>query len=213
MLTSTTDGLGRVLTVPLSDSGVDPSLIEALLIWITSLVRSSATSKSAEIGYPTCTLWTTAFSILSEPFAVILPLDSGQIDAAAVSMTPLSDYGIKRVTSYHYVLGTNGAPLALLDESKKLRGVAGEAKDIFRKYSGEWSARHFIDAYEISDRRVLEALKSDPKRSVIFPSPPDLDIAHRAFETVVEESAAKSPHNRELLNLTEAEIARVRSNN
>ena len=32
--TSTTAGLGRVLTVPFSDSGVDPSLIAPFLIWI-----------------------------------------------------------------------------------------------------------------------------------------------------------------------------------
>ena len=44
-------------------------------------------------------------------------------------------------------------------------------------------------------------MKSDPKRTVIFPSPQDLDIAHRAFEAVVAEWAAKSPHNRDLLDL------------
>ena len=39
---------------------------------------------------------------------------NGTIDAALVPPTPLVDYGIKRVATHHYMLGTSGAPLALV---------------------------------------------------------------------------------------------------
>jgi TRAP-type C4-dicarboxylate transport system substrate-binding protein len=50
-------------------------------------------------------------------------LSSGTIDAAAVSLTPLTDYGIKRVATHHYFLRTNGAPLALLMNRKRFEGA------------------------------------------------------------------------------------------
>ena len=70
---------------------------------------------------------------------------SGTIDAAAVSLTPLTDYGIKRVATHHYFLQTNGAPLALLMNRKRFEALPPAAQDIIRKHSGEWAATQFID--------------------------------------------------------------------
>ena len=125
--------------------------------------------------------------------------------------TPLSDYGIKRVAINHYFLGINGAPLALLMNRKKFEALPKPAQDIIRKYSGEWIAARFIETYDRSDNQVMEQLKSDPKRKVIFPSSSDLEIAHIAFKSVIAEWAAKDPHYRDLLKLTETEIAQLRA--
>ncbi len=50
---------------------------------------------------------------------------------------------------------------------KRFEALPERAQGIIQKYSGEWLAARFIDAYDRSDTRVMEELKSDPKRSVI----------------------------------------------
>jgi len=138
-------------------------------------------------------------------------ISSGEIDGAAVPRTPLSDYGIMRVATNHYFLGTSGAPLALLMNRKKFEALSKPVQDIIRKYSGEWSAARFIEIYDRSDLQILEQLRSDPNRTIVFPSPSDLEIAHAAFKAVIAEWAATSPHDSELIKLTEAEIAKLRA--
>jgi TRAP-type transport system periplasmic protein len=136
-------------------------------------------------------------------------ISSNKIDAAAVSMTPLSDYGIKRVVTHHYLLGINGAPLALLMSRKSFEALPVAAQDIIRKHSGDWTAKHFIEAYAISDKVVMEMLKSDPHRTIVIPSPRDRDIAHSAFTALIAEWEASSPRNHELLTLVKAELAKL----
>ncbi len=138
-------------------------------------------------------------------------ISSGEIDGATSPRTPLSDYGIKRVATNHYFLGTSGAPLALLMNRKRFEALPKSVQDIIHKYSGDWAAAQFIEIYDRSDAGILEQLSSDPNRKVVFPSPADLNIAHAAFNAVAAEWAATSPHNSDLLKLTEAEIAKLRS--
>ncbi|HWX35770.1 MAG TPA: TRAP transporter substrate-binding protein DctP [Steroidobacteraceae bacterium] len=152
-----------------------------------------------------------AVPVLMEVTRITDAISSGSIDGAAVSNTPLSDYGIKRVAAYHYFLHIGGAPLALLMNRKKFDELPKAAQDIIRKYSGEWAAARFIEAYEVFDEQLMQQLKPDLQRKIIFPSQPDLDRAQVAFTSVIEEWAEKSTHNRELLNRADAEIAKVRS--
>jgi TRAP-type C4-dicarboxylate transport system substrate-binding protein len=142
---------------------------------------------------------------------VAAAVSSGEIDGAAVARTPLSDYGILRVATNHYFLGTSGAPLALLMNRATFDALPKLVQDIIRKYSGEWSAAQFIETYDRSDIQILEHLSSDPNRKVVFPSPADLNTAHAAFKAVIAEWTTTSPHNSELLKLTETEIAKLRS--
>ena len=152
-----------------------------------------------------------AIPILMQVTQIASAISSGAIDSAAVSRTPLSDYGIKRVATNHYFLSTSGAPLALVMNRKKFEALPQAAQDIIRKYSGKWVAERFIETYEVSDRRVMEQLESEPQRQVIFPSQSDLERAQRIYASVIEEWAAKSPRNRELLSITESDIAKLRS--
>jgi TRAP-type C4-dicarboxylate transport system substrate-binding protein len=138
-------------------------------------------------------------------------LSSGAIDAAAVSRTPLSDYGIKRVATNHYFLGINGAPLTLLMNREKFEALPKPVQEVIRKYSGEWTAARFIEIYERSDNQVMGQLKSDPKRKIIFPSASDIEVAHVAFKAVIAEWAAKGPQYQDILKLTETEIAHLRA--
>jgi TRAP-type C4-dicarboxylate transport system substrate-binding protein len=118
-----------------------------------------------------------ALPILMEITRVAEALSSGTIDAASVPRTPLSDYGISRVATYHFMLGTSGAPLALVMSRRKFEALPKLAQDIIRNYSGEWTAEQFIESYDRSDAKVLEQLKSDPKRKIVFLSSADLDRA------------------------------------
>jgi TRAP-type C4-dicarboxylate transport system substrate-binding protein len=152
-----------------------------------------------------------AIPVLMQITKVAGAISSGEIDGAEAPRTPLSDYGIKRVASNHYFLGTSGAPLALLMNRKKFETLPKPVRDIIREYSGEWSAAQFIEIYDRSDVQVLEQLKSDPNRTVVFPSRLDLATAHAAFASVIAQWAASSPHNTELLKLTEAEIVNLRA--
>jgi TRAP-type C4-dicarboxylate transport system substrate-binding protein len=138
-------------------------------------------------------------------------ISGGEIDGTTAPRTPVSDYGIKRVATNHYFLGTSGAPLALLMNRKKFEALPKSVQDIIHKYSGEWPAARFIEIYDRSDARILQELKSDPARSVVFPSPADLEIAHAAFRSVIADWAAKSPHDTQLLKRTEAQIAELRA--
>jgi TRAP-type C4-dicarboxylate transport system substrate-binding protein len=137
-------------------------------------------------------------------------ISSGAIDGATVPPSPLVDYGIKRVATYHYLLGINGAPLMVLMNRKTFDGLPASLQAILRKHSGEWAVKRFVDIYEVAESQIMEELKSDPGRKVTVPSQPDLDAARRVFSSVKDEWAAKSPHNRELLNKAELEIAKLR---
>ena len=140
-----------------------------------------------------------------------MAISSGKIDGVAKSPSILFDFGITRFATYHYLLGTSVVPLALLMNRKKFDSLPKQAQAIIRKYSGEWAAARWIDGYREDNKRALEKLKSDPRRKVINPSLADLHTAQAAFKSVIEEWASKSPHNRELLELARAEIAKLSS--
>ena len=138
-------------------------------------------------------------------------ISKGTIDGTAVSISPLSDYGIKRVAVFHYFLETSGAPLALLMNRKRFESLPLPAQAVIRKYSGAWVAERFVDTYKVAVAQGMEQLKSEPNRKLTFPSPADLETAHAAFEAVIAEWSAASLHHRELLKLVESEIVDLRS--
>jgi len=138
-------------------------------------------------------------------------LSSGALDGATVPLAQLFDVGIGRLTNNHYLLGTSVAPLALVMNRKVFDRLPETAKALIRKYSGEWSATRFSEAYETIGKKVIDELKADPRRAIVVPSPQDQATANLAFKSIIQEWARASVHNRELLNLTEANLANVRA--
>jgi TRAP-type C4-dicarboxylate transport system substrate-binding protein len=136
-------------------------------------------------------------------------ISGGRIDGAVVSTSPLVDFGIKRVATYHYLLGISGAPLVVLMNRKTFEALPGPVQELIRKYSGVEAAERFIETYEPVERQIVEELKADPMRKVLLPSPIDADIARRAFESIKEEWAARNSHNGELLAMVERELAKL----
>jgi TRAP-type C4-dicarboxylate transport system substrate-binding protein len=150
--------------------------------------------------------------------AIVMPVNlaadaisSGSLDGATVPPSALLEFGISRVVNNHYLIHVSAAPLALLMNRKKFDGLPVWAQNIIRKYSGEWAANHFIATYEIAERQAIEQFKSDPRRKVVLPAQEDLDTAQGAFNSVIAEWAAKSPHNHDLLKMVETELAQLRA--
>jgi TRAP-type C4-dicarboxylate transport system substrate-binding protein len=152
-----------------------------------------------------------ALPVQMEIIRIAAGISNGTIDGAAVPKTPLNDYGIKRVVTNHYLLGTSGSPLALVMSRKVFDALPKLARDIIRKYSGEWAAARFIENYDRSDELTLEQLESDPKRNVVFPSSSDLDLAQSIFKSVIADWLKNEPRHRELLQKAETELARLRT--
>jgi hypothetical protein len=81
---------------------------------------------------------------------------------------------------------------------------------VIRKFSGAWPVKHYIDAINAYDAEILERLKSDPRRKVVYPSQQDFATARVVFDTVVTQWAGSTPRNRTLLDKVDAEIAEFR---
>ena len=151
-------------------------------------------------------------------YSVVLPLgrtpeaiSRGTIDGAATAAAPLTEFGLGRVVTYHYYLRLGSSVLSILMNRKKFESLPTAGQDVIHKYSGEWSAERFVKGYEVYNANLLEQLKSDPLRKVIFPSQSEIEVAEEAFRAVRAEWADATPHHRQLLNAVETEILKFRS--
>ena len=150
------------------------------------------------------------------PVVLALPqtldaLTQGSLDGATVPPSLLIDFGIGRVASNHYLLLTSAAPLALVMSRRKFDALPDAEKLLIRKYSGDWMVARYLEVWEGLEKQEIARIKGDPRRKVIFPSQQDLQTARLAFKAVVEEWAATSTHNRDLLTIVDAELAKIRS--
>jgi TRAP-type C4-dicarboxylate transport system substrate-binding protein len=150
--------------------------------------------------------------------AQVLPINQtaeaisrGTIDGATSPPVVLVDFGIARVVSHHYFLSLGFAPVMIVMNRRKFDSLPKAAQDIIRRFSGEWLAARFAETFETNNNLVMEQFKSDPKRTVVFPSPSDLDTAKATFTTIIKASEAKDPHIIELLSIVETELAKQRS--
>lgn len=138
-------------------------------------------------------------------------LTKGTVDGAIMSPTAIFQFGGAHLTTNHYLLGMGAAPLLLLMSRKKFDSLSDAAKALVRKYSGEHAAATWIAGFGASDKRYLDQIKTDPQRLAVEPSPSDLAAARQAYQSIIQAWAAKTPHNRALLEAAEAEIAKIRA--
>jgi TRAP-type C4-dicarboxylate transport system substrate-binding protein len=149
--------------------------------------------------------------------SVILPINqmvdditAGTVDGVAAPPLMLTDFGIGRVTRYHYMLDGGLTPLMLVMSRAKFDSLPQQAQDIIRRYSGEWMASRASALLEGFSDKVVASLASDPVRKVIYPSPADNAVIQEAFKSVIEEWIAKDPRNGGLLAIAQTEIAKIR---
>jgi TRAP-type C4-dicarboxylate transport system substrate-binding protein len=151
---------------------------------------------------------------------VLLPINQttdaisrDKIDGATFPPSMLFEFGIGRVTNYHFMMQLGGVPVALVMNRSKFESLPATAQAIIRKYSGPWLAERSATAGDAADEQVLQQLKSDPRRKVADLSPAELESTQRVFTSVVQDWAAMSPHNRELLTVVRSDIKTLRSSN
>jgi TRAP-type C4-dicarboxylate transport system substrate-binding protein len=138
-------------------------------------------------------------------------ISAGAIDGATIPTAQLFDVGVGRLVSNHYLLGTSSAPLALLMTRRTFDGLPEEAKNIIRKYSGEWAVSRYAEVMAQADAKVVDEIKSDGRRHVVVPSPSDHDTAQKLFKTIADDWSAVNAHNRALFKSARDEIAKIRA--
>jgi TRAP-type C4-dicarboxylate transport system substrate-binding protein len=150
--------------------------------------------------------------------SVVLPINEialatgrGTIDGTTMPAGVVVSYGISRITTHHYVIPLGAAPLNLLMNREKFESLPTAGQDAIRRHSGGGPAANFVKAFSAHNDLAMAGLKSDPMRKVIFPSRGELDSATAAFSAVIAAWVARSPRNAALLELAEAEIAKLRA--
>jgi TRAP-type C4-dicarboxylate transport system substrate-binding protein len=137
-------------------------------------------------------------------------ISGGLIDGATAPPAQLFDVGIGRLTTFHYLLPTSTAPLALVMNRKVFDGLPENAKALIRKYSGEWAADQFSKVYKKLNQRGVDQLEADSRRSVVVPSAADLKTANDDFKSVLDSWTAEGQQNRILAALVQAELHSLR---
>jgi TRAP-type mannitol/chloroaromatic compound transport system substrate-binding protein len=96
---------------------------------------------------------------------------------------------------------------------QRFESLPEAAKAVIRRYSGENAAAPWIEFYGGTERRSLDRIKSDPAGKAVEPSPADIEATHRVYQALLQNYAAKSAQNRRLVDLIEAELSIIRSDN
>jgi TRAP-type C4-dicarboxylate transport system substrate-binding protein len=95
---------------------------------------------------------------------------------------------------------------------KAFENLPPPAQAVINKHSGYWIDERSTERFDALDREVSETLKADARRSVVYPSPEDAKTIDAAFAAVIEQWAATSSHNSELLSRVRGLLAALRSN-
>lgn len=138
-------------------------------------------------------------------------ISAGLIDGATVPSAQLFDVGIGRLTTYHYLLPTSVAPLALVMNKKVFDRLPDAAKALLTKYSGEWTAEQFGAAYEKINREVRARIEADPRRSVVIPTAADLKKAETEFKAMRDNWIDESQDHQRVMSLTQLELDTIRN--
>lgn len=144
------------------------------------------------------------------PTEVPESVSRGTIDGSTSHPAPLFDFGIVRVTRYHYFMPLGVVPLTILMNRKKFDSLPPKAQEIIRKYSGDWTRDRFISGISAYNEALLDKLRSDPQHTVTTPTAAEVAEARTKFDTVTASWADRSARNAELLKLVRAEIEKVR---
>jgi TRAP-type C4-dicarboxylate transport system substrate-binding protein len=150
--------------------------------------------------------------------SIVLPIGKtpeaisrGTIDGAATALGPLIDFGLGRAVTYHYFLRLGPSVRSILMSRAKFESLPKAGQAAIRKYSGAWLTGRFVDEDELYNAALIEQLKADPLRKVMYPSQSEIEVAKEAFRAVRDEWADASPHHRRLLTAVETEISKFRS--
>lgn len=133
------------------------------------------------------------------------------IDASTSQPAVLFDFGLDRVTNSHYFIRLGVAPLAVVMNRKSFEALPKVAQDAILNHSLDWINKLYIDSMLVYDKELIDRLKADPKRKVVFPDEADAAAAQTAFEPVIQAWIKKTPRNAEIYQATLNEIEAYRA--
>jgi TRAP-type C4-dicarboxylate transport system substrate-binding protein len=137
-------------------------------------------------------------------------ISRGTISGTTSHLAPFFDFGLDRVTNYHFFIRLGVVPLTILMNKKKFDALPESARAVIQRNAGDSLTKTWIDSITSYNEANLEKLKSNPKNKVIFPSQAELDEAQRLLTPVREEWVAVSERHKELKAALDAELAAVR---
>jgi TRAP-type C4-dicarboxylate transport system substrate-binding protein len=145
------------------------------------------------------------------PTEVPEALSRRTIDASTSQPAVVFDFGLDRVTRHHYFVRLGVVPLAVVMNRKTFEGLPAVAQQAIRTHSMDWINKLYIDSMLEYDKQLIDRLRSDSRRTVLFPDAADQEAARVAFTPVIDGWVAKSPRNAEVYRATTGEIQRLRS--
>ena len=140
-------------------------------------------------------------------------LSQQKLDGVAAALSALTEFGLSRIATHHYLLSVGSAPISLVMNREKFAGLSPAAQTVIRAHSGEWLSERGAACFEAKNNELADKFRTDPRRTVVMPSPADLATARSAFAAVVDAWEARSPRHRELLALVKTELRNLRSPN
>jgi TRAP-type transport system periplasmic protein len=135
----------------------------------------------------------------------------GTIGGLATQLSPFSDFGLDRVTNNHFFIRLETVAVAILMNKKKYDSLPQSSRAVIDRNAGAALARKWIDAVTTDNETILNKLKSDPKRKVVFPSQADTDEVEKLFEPIRADWVAASERHKELKAALDVELAAVRA--
>jgi TRAP-type transport system periplasmic protein len=132
------------------------------------------------------------------------------IDGTTSWLPPFFDFGLNRVTNYHFFIRLGVVPLAILMNKKRYDALPEAVRADMRKNGGEALGDQFTKNVGAYFAELLKRLQDDPNQHVIFPTETEQDEARAQLAAVSDEWVAKSPRHKELKAVVDAEIARIR---
>ena len=136
-------------------------------------------------------------------------IKKGGIDGASLAPTALRDYHIAPLTPHHYLLRSGVNPLALVMNRQKFESLPAAAQALLRKYSGEHTAKFWIDSRD--EEAVFAAIRADRRQQIVEPSAAEAEIARGVFDSVIASWTAESPRNAGLFKDVQAELTALRA--
>jgi TRAP-type transport system periplasmic protein len=135
------------------------------------------------------------------------------ISGLATQLSPFVDFGLDRVTNNHFFIRLETVAVAILMNKKKYDALPESSRAVINRNAGPNIANQWIEAVTADNLAILNRLKSDPKRKVVFPSQEDTDEVQRLFEPIRQAWVAESDRHKELKAALDAELAAVRAEN
>lgn len=133
----------------------------------------------------------------------------GTIDGTAMQPVPLVDFGIARLTQYHYFPVFGVSPLAVLMNRARFDALPPAARAVIETYSGDWIDQRYISSISEETDAIVARWQADPKQKVILATDAERARLAEIYQKIDDDYAAESPGNAALLAELKQRVAAI----